>query len=52
MTPVPRGLAKGAGAVVVSVDYRLAPEHQIPSATRRCIGSISLGCAECYDYQG
>jgi len=47
-----RGLAKAAGALVISVDYRLAPEHKFPAAWLDAIAAYRWTLAQAQRHGG
>lgn len=47
-----RGIAKAARAVVISVDYRLAPEHKFPAAWLDAIAAYKWTLANAQRYYG
>ena len=50
--PTCRALANAAGAIVVSVDYRLAPEHRFPIPLDDCYAAMEWAAANAASFGG
>ena len=49
---IPRSLAAGVGSVVMSVDYRLAPEHKFPAAPEDAWAAVQWAAAHAEELGG
>ncbi len=47
-----RDVAVGSGAIIVAVDYRLAPEHRFPAAAEDCYAALKWTCDNIHSYGG